>query len=106
MLSGAAYLLLSLLIIAGIGWQLLAEQARQRAVIDRRLGLALSAAPPRADEDTDSGRVDECQAGRVDGDVQAATRDEVDERLAESRRGCEIEFAGDANDTGTRRILL
>lgn len=48
MLSGAAYLLLSLLIIAGIGWQLLAEQARQRAVIDRRLGLALSAAPPRA----------------------------------------------------------
>jgi len=47
-LSGAAYLLLSLLIIAGIGWQLLAEQARQRAVIDRRLGLALSAAPPRA----------------------------------------------------------
>ena len=48
MLSGAAYLLLSLLIIAGVGWQLLAEQARQRAVIDRRLGLALSAAPPRA----------------------------------------------------------
>lgn len=48
MLSGAAYLLLSLLIIAGIGWQLLAEQARQRAVIDRRLGPALSAAPPRA----------------------------------------------------------
>jgi len=47
-LSGAAYLLLSLLIIAGIGWQLLAEQARQRAVIDRRLGPALSAAPPRA----------------------------------------------------------
>jgi tight adherence protein B len=47
-LSGAAYLLLSLLIIAGVGWQLLAEQARQRAVIDRRLGLALSAAPPRA----------------------------------------------------------
>lgn len=48
MLSGAAYLLLSLLIIAGIGWQLLAEQARQWAVIDRRLGPALSAAPPRA----------------------------------------------------------
>ena len=48
MLSGAAYLLLSLLIIARIGWQLLAEQARQRAVIDRRLGPALSAAPPRA----------------------------------------------------------
>ena len=48
MLSGTAYLLLSLLIIAGIGWQLLAEQARQRAVIDRRLGPALSAAPPRA----------------------------------------------------------
>ena len=48
MLSGAAYLLLSLLIIAGIGWQLLAEQARQRAVIDRRLGPALSAAPPRS----------------------------------------------------------
>ena len=48
MLSGTAYLLLSLLIIARIGWQLLAEQARQRAVIDRRLGLALSAAPPRA----------------------------------------------------------
>jgi len=47
-LSGTAYLLLSLLIIAGIGWQLLAEQARQRAVIDRRLGPALSAAPPRA----------------------------------------------------------
>jgi len=47
-LSGAAYLLLSLLIIAGIGWQLLAEQARQWAVIDRRLGPALSAAPPRA----------------------------------------------------------
>ena len=48
MLSGTAYLLLSLLIIARIGWQLLAEQARQRAVIDRRLGPALSAAPPRA----------------------------------------------------------
>ena len=44
MLSGAAFLILSLLIVAGIGWQLLAEQARQRAVIDRRLGFASAAA--------------------------------------------------------------
>lgn len=44
MLSGAAFLVLSLLIVAGIGWQLLAEQARQRAVIDRRLGFASAAA--------------------------------------------------------------
>lgn len=39
MLSGAAFLLLSLLMVAGIGWQLLAQQGRQRAEIDRRLGL-------------------------------------------------------------------
>lgn len=43
MLSGAAFLTLSLLIVAGIGWQLLAEQARQRAVIDRRLGFVPAA---------------------------------------------------------------
>ncbi|AMK25170.1 type II secretion system F family protein (plasmid) [Sphingobium sp. SJ10-10] len=47
MLSGAAFLILSLLIVAGIGWQLLAEQARQRAVIDRRLGLASAAVAQR-----------------------------------------------------------
>ncbi|KKW91706.1 type II secretion system F family protein [Sphingobium chungbukense] len=40
MLSGAAFLTLSLLIVAGIGWALLVERARQRAEIDRRLGLA------------------------------------------------------------------
>jgi tight adherence protein B len=39
MLSGAAFLLLSLLMVAGIGWQLLAQQGRQRAEIDRRLGF-------------------------------------------------------------------
>lgn len=47
MLSGAAFLILSLLIVAGIGWQLLAEQARQRAVIDRRLGFASAAVAQR-----------------------------------------------------------
>lgn len=39
--------MLSLLIVAGIGWQLLTEQARQRAVIDRRLGFASAAVAPR-----------------------------------------------------------
>ncbi|APL96567.1 pilus assembly protein TadB [Sphingobium indicum] len=47
MLSGAAFMMLSLMIVAVIGWQLLADQARERAVIDRRLGLALTAAMPR-----------------------------------------------------------
>ena len=47
MLSGAAFIMLSLMIVIGIGWQLLAEQARERAVIDRRLGLALTVAMPR-----------------------------------------------------------
>ncbi|QOT73771.1 type II secretion system F family protein [Sphingobium fuliginis] len=47
MLSGAAFLILSLLILMGIGWPLLARQARQRAAIDRRLGLAPTAAMPR-----------------------------------------------------------
>jgi tight adherence protein B len=46
-LSGAAFLILSLLILMGIGWPLLARQARQRAAIDRRLGLAPTAAMPR-----------------------------------------------------------
>src|SRR3546814_7410885 len=46
-LSGAAFMMLSLMIVAVIGWQLLADQARERAVIDRRLGLALTAAMPR-----------------------------------------------------------
>lgn len=40
-------MMLSLMIVAVIGWQLLADQARERAVIDRRLGLALTAAMPR-----------------------------------------------------------
>ncbi|EPR15116.1 pilus assembly protein TadB [Sphingobium indicum IP26] len=47
MLSGAAFLILSLLILMGIGWPLLARQARQRAAIDRRLGLAPTSAMPR-----------------------------------------------------------
>ncbi|KXU31684.1 pilus assembly protein TadB [Sphingobium sp. 22B] len=47
MLSGAAFLILSLLILMGIGWPLLARQARERAAIDRRLGLAPTAAMPR-----------------------------------------------------------
>lgn len=37
MLSGAAFLILSLLILSAIGWQLLAEQGRRRAQLDRRL---------------------------------------------------------------------
>lgn len=40
-------MMLSLMILMGIGWQLLADQARERAVIDRRLGLAPTAAMPR-----------------------------------------------------------
>ncbi|PJG45847.1 pilus assembly protein TadB [Sphingobium sp. LB126] len=47
MLSGAAFLTLSLLIVAGIGWALLVERARQRAEIDRRLGLASGAVARR-----------------------------------------------------------
>jgi len=47
MLSGAAFLVLALLIVAGIGWQLLAEQARERALIDRRLGFASAAMAQR-----------------------------------------------------------
>ncbi|BAI98395.1 hypothetical protein Sj15T_34720 [Sphingobium sp. TA15] len=47
MLSGAAFMMLSLMILMGIGWQLLADQARERAVIDRRLGLTPTAAMPR-----------------------------------------------------------
>lgn len=43
MLSGAAFLALALLILTGIGWVLLAERARERAVIDRRLGFAPAA---------------------------------------------------------------
>lgn len=47
MLSGAAFLTLSLLIVAGIGWALLVERARQRVEIDRRLGLASGAVARR-----------------------------------------------------------
>ncbi|WP_022681862.1 type II secretion system F family protein [Sphingobium bisphenolivorans] len=45
MLSGAAFLALSLLILAAIGWQLLAERSREQALIDRRLGLLTARAP-------------------------------------------------------------
>lgn len=51
MLNGAAFLTLSLLIVAVMGWQLLAERGRQRALLDRRLARFSAAGfapvPPR-----------------------------------------------------------
>ncbi|AEG50823.1 Type II secretion system F domain protein [Sphingobium chlorophenolicum L-1] len=47
MLSGAAFLMLALLVLAGIGWALLVERGRQRAVVDRRLGLVSAAMAQR-----------------------------------------------------------
>ncbi|WP_150291503.1 type II secretion system F family protein [Sphingobium estronivorans] len=43
MLSGVAFLLLAAMILSGIGRVLLAERGRQRAEIDRRLGLGPAA---------------------------------------------------------------
>ncbi|WP_062791968.1 type II secretion system F family protein [Sphingobium chlorophenolicum] len=47
MLSGAAFLMLALLVLAGVGWALLVERGRQRAVVDRRLGLVPAATVQR-----------------------------------------------------------
>jgi len=47
MLSAAAFFALALLIVAGIGWQFAAERERQRAVVDRRLGLFTASVTPR-----------------------------------------------------------
>lgn len=47
MLSAAAFFALALLIVAGIGWQIAADRERQRAVVDRRLGLFTASTTPR-----------------------------------------------------------
>ncbi|WP_313804467.1 type II secretion system F family protein [Sphingobium sp.] len=47
MLSGAAFMVLALLSLAGVGWPLLAERRRQQTDIDRRLGLATAVVAQR-----------------------------------------------------------